>query len=488
MQAESVPARLALVIGNSDYKAGIRLKNPCNDARAVAEKLVDIGFVVRTEFDLDGERFQRVIGDFVREVAAAAGAGDKRKPVTALLYYAGHGVQVNGENFLLPVDGDFASEADLQLRTVNLSIVMNAMNSAASTSIVMLDCCRDNPLPRVAGAAGTRSLASHHGLAGIDAPNGTFVAFATQPDAVAEDGAGEHSPFTAALLKFITNPDTPISELMIYVRRTVHEATGGRQIPWDRSALFEPFAFAVSRGLALVEPLDPKRAAEAKVEAERAREAEYWSLIEKSDSTSMLQSFVVQFPHSSYRTAALAKIDRLRYRRWRSGVVQATASVVLGILALIACFVAVEYMRFSSTAPNPAGGPRISLKNADLIGNDISLPISYERGDSLAWCRIKCIFDSKCVAISWDPGAIDAKGRRSSSVCYTKLAATYFMRPDPERGDDSANTEYMRKRGRKPPVELPANWTLHWDRTLVGEPVPPEKVRADPKFLGTDGK
>ncbi len=491
MQSDGEPARLALVVGNADYATAGILRNPVNDARAVAERLVELGFAVRTEYDLDGESFQRIVGEFVGELGkAAAGESGRPKPVVAVLYYAGHGVQIRGQNYLLPVDSDFDSEADLQLRTVNLGIVMEAMNNIASTSIVLLDCCRDNPLPRMLGGPATRSLGTHHGLAGVDVPNGSFIAFSTQPDAVADDGQGTHSPFTDALLRYINQPDTPISEMMIHVRRTVHETTSGRQIPWDRSALFQPFAFRQTRGIVVGPPPDPGTLAQIQADEERKREDEYWTLIDKSDSPELLQSFAMQFPHSPRRPQALSRIDRLRYRRWRNGLVQAIATVVVGLVTLLAGFVAVEYMRFSSSTPNPVpGGPRISLDNADLIGNDISLPISYDRGTTLTWCRIKCIFDRKCIAISWDPGAIDKlTKRRASSVCYTKLGATYFMRPDLKRGDDSAHSEYMRKRGRAPPRELPPTWTLHWDRTLVGVPVPPETVRADPTFLGTDDK
>ena len=462
MQPEQSSERLALVVGNGNYKSAARLRNPVSDARAVAARLVDLGFQVRTEYDLDGERFQRVIGEFCGQLGKIKEAGGK---ATALLFFAGHGVQVRGDNYLLPVDGDIASEVDLKLRTIHLNVVMEAMSSSAATSVVLLDCCRDNPLPRITGPDGrTRSLGGNHGLAGVDVPSGTFVAYSTQPDNVAEDGQGDNSPFTEALLQYITQADTPISELMIHVRRTVHSRTGGRQIPWDRSALFQPFAFLQRNPLTRLPQASPE-------EIEQARENEYWSLIEKSESPQLLQSFIQQFPGSPMRSRAMAKLDDIRDRLWRRGLITWSAGVLLSIATMFLAFVGFEYLRFSNDNGN--------LDNADLIGGDIELPITRDKLTSMFWCRMECIFNTKCVAISYDP---------KNHTCYTKLHATYFIRPNLARGDDPSNTEFVLRRGRKPPVELKAPWTLHWERTLVGVPVPRELVEADTSFKDATNK
>ena len=385
MSSDQQPNRLALVIGNANYQSAARLKNPLNDAKAVAAKLAELNFVVRTELDVDGERFQRIVGEFCGEVARVNSQG---KSGVALLYFAGHGVQVRGDNYLLPVDGDIKSEVDLKLRTVHLNVIMEAMGTNAATSVVFLDCCRENPLPRLLGVDGkTRAVGADHGLAGLDAPSGAFVAFATQPDTVAEDGAGDNSPFTQALIEHIAAPDRPISEVMIHVRRTVHARTSGRQIPWDRSALFEPFAFKRSDPSATITAMSPE-------EAERAREEEYWNLIKDSGNAELLRSFVLQFPKTIRKHEAIEKVDRMRRAAGRGQVYRLIGA--LGSVLFVAFVVGLFYywtIRVQMSDDND------SLDNADLVGGDIALR-PHPRATSMWFCRLNCIFTRGCYAVS----------------------------------------------------------------------------------------
>lgn len=456
MAADQAGRRMALVIGNATYKAAPVLKNPLNDAQALATKLTALGFDVRVATDLDGEKFQRSVGEFCADLKKSGEKAD-----AALLFFAGHGVQVRGENYLLPVDGDIRSEVDLKLRTVHLNVVLEAMASAARTSVVLLDCCRENPLPRLIAADGrSRSVRGDFGLAGMDAPSGAFVAFATQPDNVAEDGTGANSPFTEALIQYIDRPDTPISEMMIHVRRTVYEHTSGRQIPWDRSELFEPFMFKASDHRVVdVRELSPE-------EKELAREEEYWKLIKDSGNVELLRSFVQQFPKSSRRREALDLVDTLRFRRAYTHVAYAMTSVVCLIAAVIFGFIVFNYSKLTNF-----GDANDLLDDADFVGGDIALsPGGY--GETMFFCRMRCIFDTHCNAISFDP---------DKGVCYLKSDVYYFVRPSKVSGADRSNSEYLGGKNRIIPKE--ATFRLYWDRTFVGAPVPADKVTTDSVFL-----
>jgi uncharacterized caspase-like protein len=459
MQPDQSGPRLALVVGNANYRSVPRLKNAINDARAISGRLSDLGFRVRTEFDLDGEQFQRVVGEFCGEVAKAGGSA---KTAKALLYFAGHGVQVKGHNYLLPVDGDIASEIDLKLRTIHLDIVIEAMGSAADTTVVFLDCCRDNPLPRTIGDGRTRSVSTSSGLASFDAPTGAFVAFATQPDNVAEDGSGDNSPFTAALLQFIDRPDTPISEMMIHVRRTVHARTSGRQIPWDRSALFEPFAFRTTGAGVARDQMTPEQ-------AEEARENEYWSLIGRSDNIELLRSFVLQFPYGAHKPEAIRKIEELRRRQFVRGIWSKVATVAFVLVASVTLWYGQKWARFTTL-----GG---DLVNADLIGGDQYLDAMHSqqtRGEPLWLCRFKCTISHECAAFSYDT---------KDGVCYRKFEFGFYERTENLRDTNSSVSEILRGSGRPAPVL--SRFEMHWDRQLVGELVAREKVEADPRFKGT---
>jgi hypothetical protein len=229
--------RVALVIGNSAYQHAPALRNPGSDAPAVAAALGGLGFTVLTGLDLDKADTDRLL----REFAATLGAGD-----IALFYYAGHGLQIDGHNYIVPVDARLATENDLPFEAVDLALVLSLMERESRTTLVFLDACRDNPLAqnlaRSMGAA--RSTAVGRGLAIAESGIGTLLVYATQPGNVALDGEGGHSPFTAALLDFIATPEIEIRQMLSRVRNAVLTATDGRQVPWDHSSLIRDFFFA----------------------------------------------------------------------------------------------------------------------------------------------------------------------------------------------------------------------------------------------------
>jgi uncharacterized caspase-like protein len=231
--APAAARKIALVIGNGAYEHAVALANPVPDARAMAEKLGALGFEVIGGYDEDLTAMQETVGEFARRAVGAD---------IALMFYAGHGIQVNGENFLIPVDAKFEDETALDFETVPINFIIRQMSREVRVRVVILDACRNNPLARsLARAMGaSRSAAVGAGLAEIrieDPGEGTVIAFATSPGDVAYDGDDAHSPFTEALLKHIDAPATPIQNVMTRVTRDVYLATEERQRPWVNASL-----------------------------------------------------------------------------------------------------------------------------------------------------------------------------------------------------------------------------------------------------------
>jgi hypothetical protein len=224
--------RIALVIGNAVYGGALgNLANPVNDAHAVTTALRRSGFDVVEVDNADQKTMKRAIIAFGQRLNAAG------RQATGLFYYAGHGVQSNGSNFLVPVGAAIESEADVDVEAVAADTVLRQMEEAGtSTSIVILDACRNLPVQRVY-RDGTR------GLARMEAPNGSYVAYSTAPGSVAADGSGLNSPFASALVAEMAKPGQPIEAMFRNVRRTVLAATGGKQTPWDSSSLLDSFLF-----------------------------------------------------------------------------------------------------------------------------------------------------------------------------------------------------------------------------------------------------
>lgn len=222
--------RVALVIGNSNYQNAPQLANPDNDAQSMAQFLNSAGFEVISATDLGQNDMLRVVQDFSAKVSA-------RGPNTvAMVYYAGHGVQLAGENYLVPVDAKVSNQTDLINDSVRLVDVMSTLETIPSRMrIVILDACRNNPFPNVNDAG--------RGLAIVDAPNGSIVGYSTAPGAEALDGSGGHSPYTQAFLNVAREPNVPIEQLFKRVRLQVNQTTSGTQIPWESSSLTSDFTF-----------------------------------------------------------------------------------------------------------------------------------------------------------------------------------------------------------------------------------------------------
>jgi tetratricopeptide (TPR) repeat protein len=222
--------RVALVIGNSKYRYANPLPNPANDAADISQVLRKLGFDVIEGRDLDRRGMEDRIRAFGRKLEAGADL--------ALLFYAGHGMQVGGRNYLIPVDAKLERSGDLTLDTIELGQILAQMEAEKRVNLVFLDACRDNPLARsFARSLGTRSASVGSGLAPVQSAIGTLIAYATQPDNVALDGDGRNSPFTTALLKYIATPKLEIGSIMKRVRADVIATTREKQVPWDHSSL-----------------------------------------------------------------------------------------------------------------------------------------------------------------------------------------------------------------------------------------------------------
>jgi tetratricopeptide (TPR) repeat protein len=235
-RAETI-RRVALVIGNGAYAHVRPLPNPTNDARAMAKSLRDIGFVVTEGTDLDRTAMQATIRDFLRDAARSQ---------VAVVYYAGHGVQIDGRNYLVPIDIQFQSGSGGMIDTMmDMDTIIAGLDDQVRTNILILDACRNNPMaPKLASAGPTRDIEAGSGLAapatlgaGSTLGAGTLIAFATAPGQVALDGEGANSPFSAALTRHIGTPGLEVQQMLTRVRAEVVAATKGKQVPWSNSSL-----------------------------------------------------------------------------------------------------------------------------------------------------------------------------------------------------------------------------------------------------------
>ncbi|MGF6311194.1 tetratricopeptide (TPR) repeat protein [Bradyrhizobium sp. i1.8.4] len=236
VQAAATARRVALVIGNGGYAHVRALPNPPNDARAIAKSLRDIGFTVSEGLDLDRDAMQRTIHDFLRDAARSQ---------IAVVYYAGHGVQVDGRNYLVPVDIEFKASGRMTDAMVDMDTIMAGLDDQIRTNILILDACRNNPMaPQLASAGPSRGIEAGSGLAapaslgsGSTLGAGTLIAFATAPGQVALDGEGANSPFSAALSRHVGTPGLEVQQMLTRVRAEVVAATKGKQVPWSNSSL-----------------------------------------------------------------------------------------------------------------------------------------------------------------------------------------------------------------------------------------------------------
>jgi len=274
--------RVALVIGNSAY-ATSPLKNPVNDARGVTKALQGLGFEVIYKENLGQNDMKRAVRAFGEKIRSG-GIG--------LFYYAGHGVQVNGVNYLVPVDAKIESEEEVEYECVDAGFVLAQLDSAKNRlNIVILDACRNNPFARSFRSAS-------RGLAQMDAPSGTLIAYATAPGSVASDGTGENGLYTQELLKSMQTPGVGIEEVFKRVRISVRGLTQGKQTPWESSSLTGDFYFNQARVIA--DKLNPA-----------AVEIDAWEKINGSTEVADYRGYLEQYPDGMFADIAKSRSEKL---------------------------------------------------------------------------------------------------------------------------------------------------------------------------------
>ncbi len=283
--------RIALVIGNSAYP-GAPLVNPANDARAMGDTLRGLGFIV-VELR-DAQKAQ--MADAIAKVRASL----QGKQGVGMLYYAGHGLQLDWQNYMVPVDARLSNAADVPAQTVNINSVIEAFKTAGNRmNILVLDACRDNPF------AGT---ATGKGLAQLDAPPGTFLAYATAPGNVAEDGdaTGGNGLYTQYLLEELKKPVAKIEDVFKRVRFNVRQKSQGRQIPWESTSLEDDFFFNSGKLVAVA-----KLSEHEKENAFNAEKID-WDRIKDSRNTDDFFAFLKKYPSGFISEQAQAVLERLQ--------------------------------------------------------------------------------------------------------------------------------------------------------------------------------
>jgi uncharacterized caspase-like protein len=304
--------RVALVVGNSAYQFTSVLANPSNDARAIAAKLEELNFIVIEGFDLD----YRGLNLAMREFAIEAKDADLN-----LFFYAGHGVDINGTNYIVPTDARFADESAPEFEAVPVDRLIRLMQFSAGVSLVFLDACRDNPLGRTLARSmggGTRSAGVRSGLAEMqiqDPGEGIAIGFATSPGHVALDGEGDNSPFTTALLKFIDAPNMDITEVMSRVTGDVYKSTKQSQRPWLNTSLtglviLNPVAEPLVAAAPAAAPTTTVAAAPT-VNQDLETEKFMLQMARESGDIADYEAYLESFPRGKFAALATNAIKRL---------------------------------------------------------------------------------------------------------------------------------------------------------------------------------
>ena len=278
--------RVALVIGNSAYAGNMALANASNDAAAMSASLKRMGFTVIEVRDANRAQMEDAVKRMFNALRGKQGVG--------MLYYAGHGLQVDWKNYMVPVDAKMQTAKDVPAQTLDVGDVLDALKAAGSrTNIVILDACRDNPFAEKGGK----------GLAPVDAPAGTFLAYATAPGNVAEDGSGQNGLYTKHLLAELEKPVT-IESVFKRVRLNVRKESNGRQIPWETTSLEDEFTFVpgikvsgVVRG--------------AQRDADFAEQKAQWDKIKNSTDSQVLFAFLSKWPQGLLTEIAQSKYEQL---------------------------------------------------------------------------------------------------------------------------------------------------------------------------------
>lgn len=300
--------RVAFVVGNGAYVNVPALPNPPKDALTMASTLRNVGFDVVEAINLNRDQMAEKLIEFGHKAEGAD---------IAVFYYAGHGIAVNGVNYLLPVDADLKSEADVKLgAAMNVDTTLQETMQDAKVKLVFLDACRDNPFAaRMRSAKRSRGLTIDSGLAAMNTAEGTLIAFATSPGQTALDGdKGSDSPFTRALVANITKPGVEIQQAMTMVRAQVNEETNRGQMPWGNTNLIgnvylNPVSLATDSKSGKADP--PAAKAPTAYQASDM-ELEFWRSVKSSNNVEELNAYITNYPNGAFKSLALARISELQ--------------------------------------------------------------------------------------------------------------------------------------------------------------------------------
>ena len=289
--------RLALVIGNATYKSS-PLTNPVNDARLMEQSLKEAGFTVIKAENASRRDMQRLIRDFGDKLKQSGGVG--------LFYFAGHGVQVRGNNYLIPVDADIKSEDEVAYDSIDAQAILEKMESAKNRmNLIVLDACRDNPF-----AKNSRSASA--GLATMSAPSGSLVAYSTAPGSVASDGSGKNGLYTEQFARALQQPGLAVEEVFKQVRAAVRRASNNQQTPWENTALEGQFYFKAPVITAAPTPPIPVGVAKPSGPDPLQIEMALWDSVKTSNVPAEIQTYVSRYPAGVFSDLAKARIAALQ--------------------------------------------------------------------------------------------------------------------------------------------------------------------------------
>ncbi len=297
--------RVAFVVGNGTYKNVAALPNPAIDAKSMAKVLRNVGFEVVEGTNLTRDKMTERLLEFGKKAQGAD---------VALFFYAGHGIAINGTNYLLPVDADIKSEMDVKLGSaINIDLTLDQTMSDAKVKLVFLDACRDNPFAaKIKSNSATRSVSVQQGLAEMKSGEGTLIAFATGPGQTALDGeVGTNSPFTRALIAHITQPGIEIQQAMTEVRAQVNEETNKGQLPWGHTNLIGS-VYLNPAPAAAGGPVEAANTPAVTAGPASEVELEFWRSIKDSNKPEELNAYLTNYPNGTFKSLALARIASLQ--------------------------------------------------------------------------------------------------------------------------------------------------------------------------------
>ena len=402
-------SKLALVIGNADYANMPKLLNPANDAKLIAGNLELVGFKVTLATDQTQAQMKSAIARFSDDTEQA-GAG-----AIAIVYYAGHGVQIDGTNYLVPIDASANSAIEVVIGAVSASDLLKAMEFArAKVNVVILDACRDNPFK-----AASRGIS--RGLARVDAPAGSIVAYSTAPGQVAQDGSTANSPYAEALAKHIATPGLVLEEVFRKVRIDVSLSSNGAQVPWEETSLTQEVMLAETAGSPVVAAIAVATpTTNPAVEANRA-----FMLAVATNTIESYDDFLRKHPGAKEVQQAMHNLTMLSdEKHWREATLQDTLGAYKIYLNLHADGTygaearnKIEILS-SKTAPQvtpPPTSPRmVESKGMDVFGSDINTVKDVE----FSACSAACDSNPNCAAASY---------RSDLRRCYLKSTATLIV-------------------------------------------------------------